>query len=417
MTFADLALCAPVKKAVRSAGYERPTPIQQQAIPMVLDGHDVFACAQTGTGKTAAFALPILTDLYERPPEGKQPCVVVLAPTRELAAQIGESFETYGKGQKIRTITVFGGVSINPQIAALRKGVNVLVATPGRLIDLLEQRVISLDEVDTFVLDEADRMLDMGFRPQIDRIIKRLPSDRQTLFFSATVPDEIRKLADSILRTPTHVAVAPVSSTAERVKQRRYRVNKPDKRKLLKHLLETEITEQTLVFARTKRGADRLAKDLTKNGIEAFALHGDKSQGAREKALKGFKDGKVRVLIATDIASRGIDISQLPVVINFDLPDTPETYVHRIGRTGRAGFEGEAISFFTPEEHAEVRDIEKLIGLQIPVIEDHPFLPGTEGASEPRPAQPKRSAKPATPGSSRSGGSRRGSSQRARSRR
>ena len=414
MTFADLALCAPVKKAVREAGYETPTPIQQQAIPMVLKGHDVFACAQTGTGKTAAFALPILTDLYERPPEGKQPCVVVLAPTRELAAQIGESFATYGKRVKARCITVFGGVSINPQITALRKGVDVLVATPGRLIDLLEQRIIDLDDVDTFVLDEADRMLDMGFRPQIDRIIKRLPADRQTLFFSATVPDEIRKLADSILRTPTHVAVAPVSSTAERVEQRRYLVNKPNKRKLLRHLLETEIDEQTLVFARTKRGADRLAKDLTKNGINAAALHGDKSQGAREKALDGFKKGRIRVLIATDIASRGIDISELPFVVNFDLPDTPETYVHRIGRTGRAGREGEAITFSTPDEHAELKAIERLIGLKIPLVEEHPFLPSDD---DPKPHPPQR-AKDAgsTPRSNKPRGSRQGSSRRARSR-
>ena len=435
MTFADLALCAPVKKAVQHAGYDTPTPIQQQAIPMVLDGHDVFAVAQTGTGKTAAFALPILTDLYEHPPKGKGPTVVILAPTRELAAQIGESFETYGKHVRVRFLTVFGGVSINPQIHALRKGIDVLIGTPGRMIDLMEQRALHLDQVDTLVLDEADRMLDMGFHPQIKRLIAQMPRDRQTLFFSATLPPEIRDLADQILRTPTHVAVAPVSSTAERVEQRRYVVGKASKRKLLRHLLETEIDDQVLIFTRTKRGADRLVKDLTNVDIGAAALHGNKTQGAREKALGAFKNGRNRILVATDIASRGIDISQLPYVINFDLPDTPETYVHRIGRTGRAGFEGIAITFSTPDEAAELKDIEKLIGQKIPEIKDHPYYPGSAAAdadnaraeelarkhSSSRSGASKSSgsgrSKPSSSGSSRSGGSRRGSSQRARSRR
>jgi len=435
MTFADLALCAPVKKAVQNAGYETPTPIQQQAIPMVLDGHDVFAVAQTGTGKTAAFALPILTDLHEHPPKGKGPTVVILAPTRELAAQIGESFQTYGKHVRARYLTVFGGVSINPQIHALRKGVDVLIGTPGRMIDLMEQRALHLDQVDTLVLDEADRMLDMGFHPQIKRLIAQMPRDRQTLFFSATLPPEIRDLADQILRTPTHVAVAPVSSTAERVEQRRYVVGKASKRKLLRHLLETEIDDQVLIFTRTKRGADRLVKDLMNMDIGAAALHGNKTQGAREKALGAFKNGRNRILVATDIASRGIDISQLPYVVNFDLPDSPETYVHRIGRTGRAGFEGIAITFSTPDEAAELKAIEKLIGQKIPETKDHPYYPGSAAAvaddaraeelsrehGSSRSSAKKHSApdrgKSATSGSNRSGGSRRGSSQRARSRR
>ncbi len=439
MTFADLALCAPVKKAVQSAGYDTPTPIQQQAIPMVLDGHDVFAVAQTGTGKTAAFALPILTDLHEHPPKGKGPTVVILAPTRELAAQIGESFQTYGKHVRARSLTVFGGVSINPQIQSLRRGIDILIGTPGRMIDLLEQRQLHLDQVDTLVLDEADRMLDMGFLPQIKRLIAKMPRDRQTLFFSATLPPEIRDLADQILRTPTHVAVAPVSSTAERVEQRRYVVGKASKRKLLRHLLENEIDDQVLIFTRTKRGADRLVKDLMNMDIGAAALHGNKTQGAREKALGAFKNGRNRILVATDIASRGIDISQLPYVVNFDLPDSPETYVHRIGRTGRAGFEGIAITFSTPDESMELKAIEKLIGQKIPEIKDHPYYPGSAAAdadnaraeelarkhSSSRSGASKSSGsgsgsgrnKPSSSGSSRSGGSRRGSSPRARSRR
>lgn len=390
MTFSALALCAPVKEAVQAAGYTTPTPIQQQAIPMVLAGHDVFACAQTGTGKTAAFALPILTKLHNDPSKKREPSVVVLAPTRELAAQIGESFLTYGKRVRARYLTVYGGVSINPQIHALRKGVDVVIATPGRLIDLIDQRAVRLDHVHTLVLDEADRMMDMGFMPQIKRIIERIPKERQTLFFSATIPEEIRSLAESILRTPTHIAVAPVSSTAERVEQRRYLVSKTDKRKLLRHLLETEISSQVLVFARTKRGADRIAEDLEKAEIRAVALHGDKTQAARERALRSFKDGRVRVLIATDIASRGIDISQLPVVVNYDLPDSPETYVHRIGRTGRAGFEGAALTFFTPEEHRDVRDIENLIQQRIPLVQEHPFNPGPSSPTSDAAPRPQR---------------------------
>lgn len=373
MTFTDLHLCAPVQKAVRAAGYERPTPIQQQAIPMVLAGHDVFGCAQTGTGKTAAFALPILHKLHEDGPQRGGPSVVILAPTRELAVQIGESFLTYGKQVRARYLTVFGGVSIGPQISTIRRGIDVIVATPGRLIDLLDQRAIRLDRVNTLVLDEADRMLDMGFQPQINRIISEIPKERQTLFFSATVPPEIRKLADSILRTPTHVAVAPVSSATETVTQHRYIVPKANKRKMLLHLLDHVLTGSVLVFTRTKRGADRVMKDLTSEGVTVNALHGDKSQAARQKALKDFKAGRIRVLVATDIASRGIDISELPYVINYDVPESPETYVHRIGRTGRAGTEGLAITLSSGEDEGDVRAIEKLIKTKIPVIHDHPY--------------------------------------------
>ena len=373
MTFTDLDLCAPVQQAVKTAGYTTPTPIQEQAIPVVLSGKDIFGIAQTGTGKTAAFALPILTRLHNENRRGRTPLVVVLAPTRELATQIGDSFYTYSKRSRQRILTVFGGVSIRPQISQLRRGVDILIATPGRLIDLMEQREVDLRKVHTLVLDEADRMLDMGFQPQIKQVIKDIPTDRQTLFFSATMPKEIERLASKILRDPVHVAVAAVSATADRVAQSSYRVQKTHKRKLLLHLLESRVSEQVLIFTRTKRGADRLAKDITKAGIGVAALHGNKSQSARQQALQGFKNGKNRVLVATDIASRGIDISELPFVINFDLPDTPETYVHRIGRTGRAGFEGEALTLFTPEEGGEFHEIEKLIDQKIPRIKDHPF--------------------------------------------
>ena len=321
MTFSDLDLCPPVHQAIREVGYERPTPIQQQAIPMVLAGHDVFGCAQTGTGKTAAFAMPILTRLHNDKNRGNGPSVVVLAPTRELAVQIGESFLVYGKRVRARYLTVYGGVSIRPQIQALRRGVDVVIATPGRLIDLMEQRAVRLNNVHTLVLDEADRMLDMGFMPQIKRVTDQIPEDRQTLFFSATVPPEIRKLADKLLRTPTHVAVAPVSSATEMVEQRGYRVPKSQKRKLLLHLLTTELVGSALVFTRTKRGADKLTRDIMSADIAVAALHGNKSQSARQIALKDFKNGVNRVLVATDIAARGIDISELPYVINYDMPD------------------------------------------------------------------------------------------------
>jgi ATP-dependent RNA helicase RhlE len=373
MTFSDLGLCAPVHQAVKQAGYDQPTPIQQQTIPLVMQGGDVFACAQTGTGKTAAFALPILHKISEQGADRRHPSVVVMAPTRELAAQIGESFVHYGKNVRARFLTVYGGASINTQTRALERGVQVLVATPGRLNDLIERGAVRLDRVHTLVLDEADRMLDMGFLPQIKNVIKHIPTKRQTLMFSATVPQEIKKLADSILHEPTHVAVAPVASTTELISQRRYIVHKEQKRALLLHLLDTDFPGQVLIFTRTKRGADRLTKDIMRAGISVAALHGAKSQGARETALRAFKKGANRVLVATDIASRGIDITQLPFVVNFDLPDSPETYVHRIGRTGRADFSGDAITLQTPDEERDMRQIEKIIKMRVPVVKDHPF--------------------------------------------
>ena len=376
MTFTELGLCAPVQQAVRESGYDSPTPIQQQAIPVVLEGKDIFGCAQTGTGKTAAFALPILHDLHVNGADRRYPSVVILAPTRELAAQIGESIQQYGKHLRIRSLTVFGGASINMQTRALQRGVQIVIATPGRLNDLLERGAINLSRVHTLVLDEADRMLDMGFMPQIKSVIKNIPTQRQTLMFSATIPPEIKKLADSILNEPVHVSVAPVSSTTALVSQRRYIVPKESKRALLLHLLNSDVSGQVLIFARTRRGADRLTKDIQRAGIPVAALHGDKSQSARESALRAFKRGVNRVLVATDIASRGIDITQLPYVINFDLPDSPETYVHRIGRTGRADFAGDALTISTPEEERDIRQIERVTKSRMPIVRDHPFVNG-----------------------------------------
>ncbi len=373
MTFDQMSLATPVLRAVQAAGYERPTPIQEQAIPVVLAGHDVFGCAQTGTGKTAAFALPILTKLFNSPPQRGKVSVLVLAPTRELAAQISDSFRVYGKGLRLSTQVVYGGTSINRQHHELRRGVDVLVATPGRLLDLLEQRMVSLAHVHTLVLDEADRMMDMGFLPQIKRILKVLPEERQTLFFSATVPQEIQRLAASMLKDPVHIAVAPPSSAQASIKQQRYRVSKENKKELLAHLLQTQMDAQVLVFTRTKHGADKIARDLQGRGITADALHGNKSQAAREKALGGFKNGRTRVLVATDIAARGIDVRQLPVVINFDVPESAETYVHRIGRTGRAGLDGTAVMLCSTEEESDVRAIERLIAESIEVITEHPY--------------------------------------------
>ncbi len=373
MTFTDLQLCAPLNKSVRDAGYTTPTPIQQQAIPVVMAGLDIFGCAQTGTGKTAAFGLPILHKLYTDGPQRGTPKVLILAPTRELAIQINESFISYGKGMKIRTVVLLGGVSIRPQIEQLRRGADVVIATPGRLLDVVEHRALRLDKIHTFVLDEADRMLDMGFMPSIRQIVKLIPTERQTLFFSATLPHEIRSLANSLLKDPVHVAVAPESTTTEMVDQRLYFVEREQKRALLTHLLEEELEGSVLVFTRTKRGADRVAKDLQKAGVRVAAIHGDKSQMARQRALQDFKTGKMRVLVATDIAARGIDISELPYVVNYDIPESPETYVHRIGRTGRAGNSGVALTLATPEDRNSLRDIEKLIRMRIPAVRDHPF--------------------------------------------
>ncbi|MCO6466916.1 MAG: DEAD/DEAH box helicase [Bradyrhizobiaceae bacterium] len=373
MTFSQMNLDTQVLRAVQTAGYTEPTPIQAQAIPVVLAGSDVFGCAQTGTGKTAAFALPILTKLAQTKPRRGSATALILAPTRELASQIADSFRVYGKGLRVTTTVVYGGVSINRQHQEIRRGVDVIVATPGRLIDLLDQRMVSLDRVNTLVLDEADRMMDMGFLPQIKRILKVLPENRQTLFFSATVPQEIQKLAASMLTEPVHISVDPPSSAKVSIKQQRYRVARDQKRELLAHLLEIDGPESALVFTRTKHGADKVAKDLQRRGITADALHGNKSQAAREKALNGFKKGRTRVLVATDIAARGIDVRQLPYVVNFDVPENAETYVHRIGRTGRAGLEGTAVMLCSTDEESDVRAIERLIAESIEVVNEHPF--------------------------------------------
>jgi len=376
MTFNELNLLEPISRALSNEGYTTPTPIQQQAIPVLLQRRDLLGCAQTGTGKTAAFAIPILQllhqdELYKKGPAGIK--ALILTPTRELAAQIGESFAAYGKFLRIRHTVIFGGVSQKPQTDALRSGVDVLIATPGRLLDLMDQRFIKLDTIKFFVLDEADRMLDMGFIHDVKKVIARLPQKRQTLFFSATMPGEIASLANSILTNPVRVEVAPVSSTANTVKQQMYFVEKPNKRSLLLHLLKDQSIESALVFTRTKHGADKVAKDLVRAGVHAEAIHGNKSQNARIKALSNFKSRQTRVLVATDIAARGIDIDDLSHVINFELPNVPETYVHRIGRTGRAGASGIAISFCDTEEREYLRDIQKLIAKTVPVIDTHPY--------------------------------------------
>ena len=365
LTFEDLELIPELLSAIRSAGYTQPTPIQQQAIPPALEGRDILGCAQTGTGKTAAFALPVLQHLDEV--AGKKPRLraLVLTPTRELAAQISASFSTYGKDLDLWHTVIFGGVSDKPQIAELQRGVDALVATPGRLLDLMGQGVVRLDDVDLFVLDEADRMLDMGFLPDVRRITKALPKDRQTFFFSATMPLPIRRLAEGLLDCPVSVAVAPVSSTVDLVEQRIFFVDKADKRKLLAELLRDPEVEHTLVFSRTKHGANRIVKELGKAGIRAAAIHGNKSQGARTRALDAFRDGTLSVLVATDIAARGIDVEGVTHVINFDLPNVPETYVHRIGRTARAGASGVALSFCDREERSYLVSIERLIGKQL----------------------------------------------------
>lgn len=361
MNFKDLNLDERIVSSLQALGYETPSPIQQKAIPHLLEGKDVFGCAQTGTGKTAAFALPILQLLHSNTVYRKGIKALILAPTRELAIQIGESFTDYGKGLKIKHTVIFGGVSQLNQTQALSRGVDVLIATPGRLLDLMNQGFIKLDTIEFFVLDEADRMLDMGFIHDIKKIIPKLPKKRQTMFLSATVPDEIRSLANSLLTDPVRVEVTPVSSPVELIKQRVLYVEKPDKRSALHNLINDESIEHALVFTRTKHGADKVAKDLSRNGIKAEAIHGNKSQNARQRALAGFKDRTVKILVATDIASRGIDVDKLSHVINFELPEVPETYIHRIGRTGRAGEAGVAISLCSTEELTYLRDINKLV--------------------------------------------------------
>lgn len=375
MNFKELNLVAPLLDALQTEGYTQPTPIQEQAIPIILQEKDLLGVAQTGTGKTAAFALPIL-QLLSRPPIDnghKNIKVLILTPTRELAIQIGESFEAYGRHLRVKHLVIFGGVPQGNQVKGLKAGVDVLIATPGRLLDLIDQRFISLSHINIFVLDEADRMLDMGFIHDVKKVVAKLPHKRQSLFFSATMPPEIQKLADTILVKPEKVEVTPVSSTAEKIDQYLLYVDKKDKKKLLAFMLKDPVVKSALVFTRTKHGADKVVKDLYKDGIIAEAIHGNKSQNARQRALTNFKSGQIKVLVATDIAARGIDIDQLSHVINFDLPEVPETYVHRIGRTGRAGLEGVAYSFCDEEEKDNLKGIEKLIGMKIPVIEKHPY--------------------------------------------
>ncbi len=380
MTFTELNLIKPLITALDKMGYTTPTPIQQQSIPHLLAGKDMFGCAQTGTGKTAAFALPILQMLSSQHSASTQGVrnrktikALILAPTRELALQIGQSFTDYSKHLELTHTTIFGGVSQHAQVKDLQRGVDILIATPGRLLDLMNQGFIKLNSIEFFVLDEADRMLDMGFINDIKKVIAKLPAKKQTLFFSATAAPAIMKLANSLLVNPVSVSVNPVSSTAELVTQSVYYVTKENKRGLLKFVLNNGKIEHALVFTRTKHGADKVAKDLNTNGIKAEAIHGNKSQGARERALKGFKNRSIRVLVATDIASRGIDVDKLSHVINYEIPEQAETYVHRIGRTGRAGSEGIALSFCAREEMSYLKDINKLIKKNIDVIASHPF--------------------------------------------
>ena len=366
MTFDSLGLSAPILEAVAEQGYETPTPIQLEAIPAVLAGKDVMAAAQTGTGKTAGFTLPILEMLSKgEPAHANQARVLVLTPTRELAAQVADSVETYGKNLRLSSTVVFGGVKINPQMMKLRKGVDILVATPGRLLDLYNQKAVKFKQLEVLVLDEADRMLDMGFIHDIKKILALLPKDRQNLMFSATFSDEIRMLAKGLVNNPVEISVSPRNTTVESVEQWLCPVDKKQKSALLTRLIQDNEWQQVLVFCRTKHGANRLARQLDTKGIQADAIHGNKSQGARTKALAGFKSGRTRILVATDIAARGLDIDQLPHVVNFDLPNVPEDYVHRIGRTGRAGASGEAVSLVSADEHKQLIDIERLIRQQI----------------------------------------------------
>lgn len=373
MTFKELNLIKPLVRALNDMGYQNPTPIQEQAIPLILKGNDVFGCAQTGTGKTAAFALPILHKLTSTKGERKNIKALIIAPTRELVNQIGESIKQYSKYLPVSSTTIFGGVSQHKQEIVIKKGVDILVATPGRLMDLMQQKLVTLDDLEYFVLDEADRMLDMGFIHDIKRIISKLPAKRQTLFFSATVVPHIMKLAQTLLKDPVNVSATPVSSTNALVEQSLYYVSKENKKHLLKHILGFNDMGRVLVFTRTKRGADKVAKDLNICGISSEAIHGNKSQGARERSLARFKGRKIRVLVATDIASRGIDVDRLSHVINYEIPEQAETYVHRIGRTGRAGLKGKALSFCTVEETSYMKDIFKLIKKKVDIVSVPPF--------------------------------------------
>lgn len=388
MNFQELNLIPSILKALAKENYTTPTPIQAQAIPAVLAGRDVFGCAQTGTGKTAAFSLPMLQRLseQERKPQGRRPIrSLVLTPTRELAIQIYDNVKAYGRFTDLRSAVIVGGVSQKPQEEALRSGVDILIATPGRLIDLVNQKVVDLRHIQILVLDEADRMLDMGFIHDVKKIIAVVPPKRQTLFFSATVPPEISNLVKSLLVNPVKIEVTPASSTVERIEQSVYFVDKENKQKLLVHLLGDKRIASAIVFTRTKHGADRVARGLTRANVPAQAIHGDKSQNARQNALNSFKSGTTRVLVATDIAARGIDIEELSHVFNFNLPEVPETYVHRIGRTGRAGLGGTAISFCDADEMPLLKDIEKLIKKSVPVVKEHPY-PMTGASAQAQPA-------------------------------
>lgn len=373
MRFEELNIIAPILRALKEENYTEPTSIQAQAIPLLLEKNDIMASAQTGTGKTAAFAIPILQHLENEKSNSRKIKSLILTPTRELAIQIGESFTTYGKYTSISNTVIFGGVNQNKQTTAIRNGVDVLIATPGRLLDLMNQGFINLKDIQYFVLDEADRMLDMGFIHDIRKVIAVLPPKRQSLFFSATMPDTIVELSRKILNNPKKIAVTPVSSTAQTIQQHLYYTNKSTKKDLLLHILKDPKMDQVLLFDRTKHGADRIVKELKKQNITAAAIHGDKAQNQRQKALNQFKDKEIRVLVATDIAARGIDIDKLQYVINFDIPNVAETYVHRIGRSGRAGEAGVSISLCEPEENDYLKDIEKLINQKIPVVKDNPY--------------------------------------------
>lgn len=397
ITFASLQLADPILRGLAEKNYTHPSPIQAQAIPSLLAGRDLMGCAQTGTGKTAAFALPILHRLAAAPKARApgRPRALILTPTRELAAQIGDNIARYGRHLRLTHTVIFGGVAQKPQTDALRRGADIVVATPGRLLDLYEQRYIDFNLVEIFVLDEADRMLDMGFAPDVKRVIAKLPARRQSLLFSATMPPEIRRIAQALLRDPAMVTVTPVASTVDRVDQRVCHVHNANKHQLLVHLLGEQREGLVLVFSRTKHGANRLADRLGRDGIRAAAIHGNKSQSARERALEAFRAGRTRVLVATDIAARGIDVKGISLVVNFDLPNEPEAYVHRIGRTARAGADGMAVSLCDPSERAFLRDIRRLIGQEIPVHHDHPFadtINATESAARGRGRMPVRQA-------------------------
>jgi len=389
--FKDLNLIHPIQKALDELGYETPTPIQQQAIPPVLQGKDVLGCAQTGTGKTAAFAIPILQLLETRKSQNQRKSIkaLIVTPTRELAIQIEESFSDYGKYLPLKHAVIFGGVKQHPQVGKLRVGIDILVATPGRLLDLINQKIISLKDIEIFVLDEADRMLDMGFIHDIKKLLQILPQKRQNLFFSATMPKLIQQLANTILHQPVKVEVTPESTTAETIRQAVYYVDKENKIKLLHDLIKNQIKESVLVFTRTKHGADKLVKALVKLNVSAAAIHGNKSQNARQNALNNFKDKKIQVLVATDIAARGIDIDLLKYVVNFEIPNIPETYVHRIGRGGRAGMEGIAISLCDIDEKEYIKDIQKTIGMKIPEAENNPYPMKNFELSPPKQKQPR----------------------------